>query len=172
MKKATLIAIVVTLSTVMFAGVNVTWGNSYSDTDGKLGSEAIFGVWFDVNDATSVGWENGLKVGVAGPSNTSLRLGYDSGTSLGVGWNYDFGGGGKGWTTTLGTAIDFGLTDVTGVTAVTAVDASCSGADATLEAGPCATAGETYTAAIVGVAGVDAVTAGDFNISLTLGFGF
>jgi len=112
MKKATLIAMVVTLSTVMFAGVNVTWGNTYAeDAAGVLGSTASFGVWFDVNDATSVGWENGLKVGVNGPSDTSLRLGYDSGTTLGVGWNYDFGGGGTGWGTTLGTAIDFTLTD-------------------------------------------------------------
>ena len=112
MKKATLIAMVVTLSTVMFAGVNVTWGNTYAEkATGGLGSTASFGVWFDVNDATSVGWENGLKVGVAGPADTSLRLGYDSGTTLGVGWNYDFGGGGTGWGTTLGTAIDFTLTD-------------------------------------------------------------
>jgi len=112
MKKATLIAMVVTLSTVMFAGVNVTWGNTYAEkAAGGLGSTASFGVWFDVNDATSVGWENGLKVGVSGPADTSLRLGYDSGTTLGVGWNYDFGGGGTGWGTTLGTAIDFTLTD-------------------------------------------------------------
>ena len=114
MKKATLIAIVVTLSTVMFAGVNVTWGNSYSDSGGSLASEAVFGVWFDVNDATSVGWENGLKVGVSGPADTSLRLGYDSGTTLGVGWNYDLAGGGNGWGSTLGTSIDFGLTDGAG----------------------------------------------------------
>ena len=153
MKKATLIAIVVTLSTVMFAGVNVTWGNTYSDNSGTLESEAVFGVWFDVNDATSVGWENGLKVGVNGPADTSLRLGYDSGTSLGVGWNYDFGGGGNGWGTTLGTAIDFGLTDVA---------ASCSDA-AQLNEGDCDTAGETWDTG---------ATQGDFNISLTLGFGF
>ena len=83
MKKATLIAIVVTLSTVMFAGVNVTWGNTYAEdaVTGNLGSTSSFGVWFDVNDATSVGWENGLKVGVSGPADTSLRLGYDSGTT-------------------------------------------------------------------------------------------
>ena len=111
MKKATLIAIVVTLSTVMFAGVNVTWGNTYADNAGTLTSASSFGVWFDVNDATSVGWENGLKVGVSGPADTSLRLGYDDGTSLGVGWNYDLGGGGTGWGSTLGTSIDFALTD-------------------------------------------------------------
>ena len=111
MKKATLIAIVVTLSTVMFAGVNVTWGNSYSDNGGSLASEAVFGVWFDVNDATSVGWENGLKIGIDGPANTSLRLGYEDVTSLGLGWNYDLAGGGTGWGSTLGTSIDFALTD-------------------------------------------------------------
>ena len=142
MKKATLIAIVVTLSTVMFAGVNVTWGNSYSDSGGSLASEAVFGVWFDVNDATSVGWENGLKVGVAGPANTSLRLGYDSGTSLGVGWNYDFGGGGTGWGTTLGTAIDFQLTHDEDLLPVGALD------------------------------GVNDSGQGDFSITVNLGFGF
>ena len=111
MKKATLIAIVVTLSTVMFAGVNVTWGNTYSDKTGALAASSSFGVWFDVNDATSVGWENGLKVGVDGPAGTSLRLGYEDVTSLGVGWNYDLAGGGTGWGSTLGTSIDFALTD-------------------------------------------------------------
>ncbi|MDP7028455.1 MAG: hypothetical protein QF380_08640, partial [Candidatus Marinimicrobia bacterium] len=100
---------------------------------------------------------------------TSLRLGYDSGTSLGVGWNYDFGGGGTGWSTTLGTAIDFGLTDVAGVTAA---DAECTedwGGDGSATEDNCTTASGDYTAAIVGV---DAITQGDFNISLTLGFGF
>ena len=159
MKKATLIAIVVTLSTVMFAGVNVTWGNSYSDNNGSLASEAVFGVWFDVNDATSVGWENGVKVGVAGPANTSLRLGYDSGTSLGVGWNYDFGGGGNGWGTTLGTAIDFGLTDV----AASCSDNTLTGAGAAADITACEAATETWDYG---------ATQGDFNISLTLGFGF
>ena len=112
MKKATLIAMVVTLSTVMFAGVNVTWGNTYAEkAAGGLGSTASFGVWFDVNDATSVGWENGLKVGLDGPADTSLRLGYEDVTSLGVGWDYDLGGGGgTGWGSTLGTSVDFALT--------------------------------------------------------------
>ena len=142
MKKATLIAIVVTLSTVMFAGVNVTWGNTYAEnaTTGKLGSDAHFGVWFDVNDATSVGWENGLKIGVAGPADTSLRLGYDSGTTLGVGWNYDLAGGGNGWGTTLGTAVDFTLTNW---------DEDDSG---TVDA--------------------DEIQQGNFSISVHLGFGF
>ena len=143
MKKTTLIAMVVTLSSIMFAGVNVTWGNTYAEkATGGLGSTASFGVWFDVNDATSVGWENGLKVGVSGPADTSLRLGYDSGTTLGVGWNYDFGGGGTGWETTLGTAIDFTLTDW----------------DHDADGNP--------------VGGTASQGQGDFSISINLGFGF
>ena len=115
MKKATLI-LIVTLSSIMFAGVNVTWGNTYADNAGTLTSASSFGVWFDVNDATSVGWENGLKVGIDGPADTSLRLGYEDITSLGVGWDYDLGGGGTGWGSTLGTSIDFALTDHTAST--------------------------------------------------------
>ena len=110
MKKATLIAIVVTLSSLMFAGVNITWGNAYMDTDGEVGATPSFGVWFDVNDATSVGWENGLKVGLDGPAASSFRLGFGDGTSLGVNYNW-WEGGGAGWNTTLGTALDFTLTD-------------------------------------------------------------
>ena len=113
MKKATLI-LIVTLSSIMFAGVNVTMGNNYSDTAGDIVAKQHFGVWFDVNDATAIGWENGLKVSLSGSgalAASNLRLGYGSGTSLGVGWNLDAGGG-DGWSTTLGTAVDFQLTDI------------------------------------------------------------
>ena len=112
MKKATLIAIVVTLSTVMFAGVNVTWGNSYSDNAGSLESEAVFGVWFDVNDATSVGWtdRNGMLVGLDGPMDMTMRLGFGGGTSLGVSRAW-WSSTGAGWGTSLNTSVDFNLTD-------------------------------------------------------------
>ena len=110
MKKATLIAIVVTLSSLMFAGVNITWGNAYMDTDGEVGATPSFGVWFDVNDATSVGWENGLKVGLDGPAASSFRLGFGGGTTLGVNYTW-WESSGAGWNTTLGTALDFTLTD-------------------------------------------------------------
>ena len=46
---------VATLATFMFAGVNVTWGNMYDDASGSLGVNDQFGVWFDLNDATSIG---------------------------------------------------------------------------------------------------------------------
>ena len=63
MKMVTKMVAVATLATFMFAGVNVTWGNMYDDASGSLGVNDQFGVWFDLNDATSIGWEGGLKVG-------------------------------------------------------------------------------------------------------------
>jgi hypothetical protein len=68
MKLVTKIAAIATLASFMFAGVGLTWGNTYSD--GATGMEAAgsFGVHFDVNDNTTVGWENGLMVGLSGPA--------------------------------------------------------------------------------------------------------
>jgi len=110
MKKATIIAIVATLTSMMFAGVNLTWGNTYADNNGSIGVTPSFGVWFDVNDQTAIGWENGAKVSLSGPAASDFRLGYDGGTSLGVNWNW-WDGTGTGWNTSLGTAVDFVLTD-------------------------------------------------------------
>jgi len=110
MKMITRIAAVTTLATFMFAGMNITWGNNYSDTDGTLGSLPGFGVWFDVNDATTVGWENGLKIGLAGPAGMTFRLGYDATTSLGVGRSW-WSSTGNGWATSLNTTVDFDLVD-------------------------------------------------------------
>ena len=88
MKKVTRIAIIASFATFMFAGINMTWGNAYFDdtnATGTLTSASEFGVWFDVNDATAIGWCNGMKVALAGPAGLTFRLGYDDVTTLGVG---------------------------------------------------------------------------------------
>ena len=146
MKKATLVVLVVTLTSFMFAGINLTWGNVYSDNDGIMATPS-FGVWFDVNDQTAIGWENGVMVSMEGygPADfLDFRLGYDGGTSLGVNWNW-WEGTGTGWGTALGTAIDFGLTDV--------ADSMNCGAAGNAACG-------------------DDATAGDWSITVNLGFGF
>ena len=116
MKLVNKLTVVATLATFMFAGVNLTWGNMYSDDGaGTLQADHSFGVWMDVNDATSFGWENGLKIGFAGPAGMQMRLGFDPSaaageakTSLGVSrawWTST----GDGWGTNLSTAIDWGV---------------------------------------------------------------
>ena len=110
MKLVTKIAAIATLASFMFAGVNLTWGNSYADADGELGASGSFGVHFDVNDNTTVGWEGGLMVGLAGPAGTTFRLGYSDVPALGMSYTW-WEGAGTGWGTTLSTAVDFDMVD-------------------------------------------------------------
>ena len=137
MKLVTKIATIATLASFMFAGVNVTWGNSYADDGGDLGSSTSFGVHFDVNDNTTVGWENGLMVGLAGPAGSTFRLGYESAPTLGMAYTW-WEGAGTGWGTSLSTAVDFDMTD----------EADDEDDDTTES------------------------SAGDFGITINLGFGF
>ena len=109
MKLVTKLAVLATLTTFMFAGVNLTWGNMYTDDSG-IKAEGSFGVHFDVNDNTTVGWENGLMVGLAGPAGATFRLGMAEGApTLGMSYAW-WTGGGTGWGTNLSTALDFDLT--------------------------------------------------------------
>ena len=142
MKMVTRIAIIASLATFMFAGVNLTWGNTYTDTDGALGAAGTFGVWFDVNDATAIGWEDGMKVGLAGPAGMTFRLGYDDVTTLGVGRSW-WSSTGNGWATSLNTTIDFTLTSST--------DDNGTANDLTDDV---------------------TTPAGDFTVGVNLGFGF
>ena len=110
MKLVTKIATIATLASFMFAGVNLTWGNSYADNAGDLNATGSFGVHFDVNDNTTVGWEgDGLQVGLAGPAGTTFRLGYSDLPTLGMSYTW-WEGAGTGWATNLSTALDYDLT--------------------------------------------------------------
>jgi len=133
MKIVTKLTVVATLATFMFAGVNLTWGNAYSDTAGGLTASHSFGVWMDVNDSMAFGWEgSGLKVGFSGPAGMTVRLGFnpyeawnhdaddgttpevsdgnnpDIATSLGMSRTW-WSSTGDGWGTSLSTAIDWGV---------------------------------------------------------------
>ena len=126
MKLVTKIALSATLITFMFAGVNINWGNSYSG-DGDLTSTGSYGVHFDINDNTTIGWENGMMVGLAGPAGSTFRLGMGSESNtegegeaavtttaavptLGMSYTW-WEGAGTGWGTSLSTAIDFQMVD-------------------------------------------------------------
>ena len=117
MKLVTKIATIATLASFMFAGVNLTWGNNYSDggvdedTGLDIGMVAgnSFGVHFDVNDNTTLGWEGGLMIGLAGPAGSTFRLGYGDNPTLGMSYTW-WEGAGTGWATNLSTAVDYTLT--------------------------------------------------------------
>jgi hypothetical protein len=117
MKLVTKLTVAATLATFMFAGVNLTWGNTFSNngTD-DLTAANSFGVWLDVNDSMSFGWEGaGVKVGFDGPAGMQMRLGFNpnadaaTGTSVGMSrawWTST----GDGWGTDLSTALDWTMT--------------------------------------------------------------
>tara|TARA_B110000263_G_scaffold28454_1_gene21652 strand:- start:55 stop:432 length:378 start_codon:yes stop_codon:yes gene_type:complete len=110
MKLVTKIVTIATLATFMFAGVNLTWGNSYADDAGTMTASDSFGVHFDVNDNTTIGWEGGLMIGLAGPAGSTFRLGYTSeAPTLGMAYTW-WEGAGTGWATSLSTALDYGMT--------------------------------------------------------------
>jgi len=112
MKLVTKIATIATLASFMFAGMNINWGNTYSDDPANAGdmlATPSFGVHFDVNDNTTFGWEGGLMVGLAGPAGSTFRLGYTDGAqTLGMSYTW-WEGAGTGWGTNLSTAVDYTL---------------------------------------------------------------
>ena len=117
MKLVTKLTVAATLATFMFAGVNLTWGNQFTNgTDDELTAANSFGVWLDVNDAMSFGWEGaGLKVGFDGPAGMQMRLGFNpgddaaTGTSVGMSRSW-WTSTGEGWGTDLSTALDWTMT--------------------------------------------------------------
>ena len=120
MKLVTKLTVAAITATFMFGAINLTWGNAFTNTDNTLGVSNQFGVWLDVNDAMSFGWEGrGLKVAFDGPAGMQVRLGYDTtldanslptaGTTLGMARTW-WTSTGDGWGTSLSTAIDFNMT--------------------------------------------------------------
>jgi len=121
MKLVTKLSVVATLATFMFAGINLTWGNTFTndDTGGSedtlLASDS-FGVWLDVNDSMSFGWEGtGVKVGFDGPAGMTMRLGFDPNAVVGTGTTVGMSRAwwtstGDGWATDLSTALDWTMT--------------------------------------------------------------
>ena len=79
MKLVNKLTIVATVASFMFAGMNLTWGNAYTNNADDLAVANQFGVWLDVNDSMAFGWEgDGIKVGFDGPAGMQVRLGYDT----------------------------------------------------------------------------------------------
>ena len=147
MKLVNKLTIVATVASFMFAGMNLTWGNAYTNNADDLAVANQFGVWLDVNDSMAFGWEgDGIKVGFGGPAGMTVRLGYDTtadgevGSTLGMSRTW-WTSTGDGWGTSLSTALDFNMTGGNGPDG----DANTAG---------------------------DNVAAGSWTLTMNLGFGF
>ena len=119
MKMVKNIAVVAFAASFMFAGVGFHMANNYTNMDDGVDIATSYGVTYDLNGQTSVGWDSnlGMMMYFAAPAGTSLRLGWVADdpaddtdataakTSMGLGftwWN-----GGDGLKTSISTNYDY-----------------------------------------------------------------
>ena len=111
MKMVKNIAIVAFATSFMFAGVGFHYANNYTAMDSGTNVATSYGVTYDLNDNTSVGWDSslGMIMYFDAPAGVTLRLGWTAGagtlngadadnlaaeTSVGLGFTWWTGGTG------------------------------------------------------------------------------
>ena len=134
MKMVKNIAIVAFATSFMFAGVGFHMANNYTDMDAGVAIATSYGVTYDLNGQTSVGWDSsmGMMMYFAAPAGTSLRLGWvaDSDdtddtdataakTSVGLGFTWWTGG--SGLNTSISTNYDYVMQGATNSTNLSVV---------------------------------------------------
>ena len=145
MKLVTKLTVAAITATFMFGAINLTWGNAFTNTDNTLGVNNQFGVWLDVNDAMAFGWEGT-------GTNASLKVGFEGPAGMQVRLGYDTSDNGAGLCnigTTLGMARTWWTStgDGWGTSLSTAMDFNLTG-------------------------GAGGAEAGDWTLTMNLGFGF
>ena len=122
MKMVKNIAIVALATTFMFAGVGFHTANNYMDMDGTTTVTQSWGVTYELNDNTSIGWDSalGMMMYFDAPAGVNLRLGWtaqvgdgvtandasvSASTSIGLG--YTWWTGGTGLKTSISTNYDY-----------------------------------------------------------------
>ena len=110
------IAVVACVASFMFAGVGFHMANNYTDMETDTAIETSYGVTYDLNGQTSVGWDSsmGMMMYFDAPAGTSLRLGWVSaaieGCSDGVsGTEGDCDTAGADWTDAADAKTSIGL---------------------------------------------------------------
>ena len=122
MKMVKNIAIVAFAASFMFASVGFHYANNYTAMDSGTNVATSYGVTYDLNDNTSVGWDSslGMMMYFDAPAGVTLRLGWtgavaetgaDTGdaeaaeTSVGLGFTWWTGG--TGLKTSISTNYDY-----------------------------------------------------------------
>ena len=110
MKMVKNIAIVAFATTFMFAGVGFHYANNYTSMDDGTNVSTSWGVTYDLNDNTGIGWDSdlGMMMYFDAPAGVTLRMGWDGGddqTSVGLGFTWWTGG--SGVKTSISTNYDY-----------------------------------------------------------------
>ena len=120
MKMVKNIAIVAFATSFMFAGVGFHYANNYTAMDTGTNVETSYGVTYDLNDNTSVGWDSslGMMMYFDAPAGVTLRLGWTAATTpaganddtvaeTSVGLGFTWWSGGTGIKTSISTNYDY-----------------------------------------------------------------
>ena len=77
------IAVVTCVASSMFAGIGFHMANNYGDMDTGTTTTTSWGVTYDLNDNTSVGWDEalGMLMMFDVPFGVNLRLGWSAGNA-------------------------------------------------------------------------------------------
>jgi len=92
MKMVKNIAIVAFAASFMFASVGFHYANNYTAMDTGTNVATSWGVTYDLNDNTSVGWDSslGMMMYFDAPAGVTLRLGWTAEVADGVEANDDY----------------------------------------------------------------------------------
>ena len=121
MKMVKNIAIVAFATSFMFAGVGFHYANNYTTMDSGTNVATSWGVTYDLNDNTSVGWDSalGMMMYFDAPAGVTLRLGWTASTDAtdgdftdtvaetSIGLGYTWWTGGTGLKTSISTNYDY-----------------------------------------------------------------
>ena len=103
---------VVTLSMALAGGISVSTNVNWTGLDDDGGASAGTGhtVMFGFNDNTSLGFDTnyGMLAVFDVVAGANLRLGWGSGHTIGLGYDFWSSGGGDGIKTSLGVSVNFG----------------------------------------------------------------
>ena len=129
MKMVKNIAIVAFATSFMFASVGFHYANNYTSMDSGTNVATSWGVTYDLNDNTSVGWDSslGMMMYFDAPAGVSLRLGWTAATGAGngssaddmaaetsVGLGFTWWTGGTGIKTSISTNYDYVMAPAAG----------------------------------------------------------
>ena len=112
MKLVKNIMVVACAASFMFAGVGFHMGNNYGSLDGGTTVDTEYGMTWDLNSSTGIGYDGhlGMMMYFTVPAGVTFRMGWggaggDDSTSLGLGFTW--WSGGEGFKTSIGTSFDY-----------------------------------------------------------------
>ena len=109
MKLVKNIAIVACAASFMFAGVGFHMGNNYGSLDGATTVDTEYGMTWDLNGTTGIGYDGhlGMMMYFTVPAGVTLRMGWSGTTQTSLGLGFTWWSAGEGFKTSLGTSYDY-----------------------------------------------------------------